>query len=293
MLIFNSFQARLTLFIISFLVFLLTATLIAVNKVSIKNTNNEINHSLQISSDVFNNQLRQNQDKLFEIARLLSSDYAFKSAYSTHDHNTILSAMENHLSRVSGENIMMLVSLQGKIIAHTLPTKFSENTNPWSQLQLEAENSEYGEATTIVIVNKLPYQIMVVPLLIPDPDAWIYIGFPIDDIFVNKIHNITRTEVTITHATNDTDIKISGSTLGEDYAEQLKIFLQKTPVPFGENITINISGEEYISLPIKLNAIGGVILTTILQRSLSEALKGYYQLRDILFVIFTISLMTV
>ena len=290
MLIFNSFQARLTLFIISLLVFSLTATLIAVNKVSIENTNNEINHSLQISSDVFSNQLTQNQDKLFEIARLLSSDYAFKTAYSTHDHNTILSAMENHLSRVSGDNIMMLVSLDGKVIAHTLRKSIFGDTNPWTQLQFNAENNEYGEATSIVLVGKLPFQIMVVPLLVPDIDAWIYFGFPIDDVFVNKINKITRTEVTITHASDKNRIFISGSTLDIDKAEKLRLYLQKTSLIFGKNKTIELSGEKYISLPIKLNTTGNITLTTVLQRSLNEALKAYNQLQDILYILFTISL---
>ena len=289
----NSFQSRLTLFIISLLVFSLTATLIAVNKVSIKNTNNEINNSLQISAGVFNDQLTQNQDKLFEIARLLSSDYAFKTAYSTHDHDTILSAMGNHLSRVSGDNMMMLVSLEGKVIAHTLTPELKGNDNPWGHLQQLAENSEYGEAFSIVIVNNTPYQIMLVPLLIPDVDAWIYIGFPINDTFVNKIRKITRTEVTITHSQNNSKIMLSGSTLKNiDHIQQLKAYFQKEKTTFGENMTIKFSNEDYISLPIKLNTIKNISVTAILQRSLSEALKSYNQLRDILFIIFTISLIT-
>lgn len=292
MFIFNSFQARLTLFIISLLVFSLTATLIAVNKVSVKNTNNEINHSLQISSDVFSNQLIQNQDKLFEIARLLSSDYAFKTAYSTRDHNTILSAMKNHLSRVSGNNIMMLVSLDGEMIAHTLKKDSYKDTKLWPELQNTAENNEYGEATSIVLIDKLPFQIMVVPLLTPDLDAWIYIGFPIDDEFVNKINKITRTEVTITHTSNNAELLISGSTLDLDKAEKLRLYLQKNKVVLGKNLTIEMLNEDYISLPIKLNAIDAINLTAILQRSLNNALKSYNELRDILFIIFTISMIT-
>jgi len=290
MLIFNSFQARLTLFIISLLVFSLTATLIAVNKVSIKNTNNEINHSLQISSDVFSNQLTQNQDKLFEIARLLSSDYAFKTAYSTNDHNTILSAMENHLSRVSGQNIMMLVSLDGNVIAHTLKKELHKNTNPWPELQTSAETNEYGESTSIILVDKLPYQMMVVPLLIPDLDAWIYIGFPIDNDFVKRINKITRTEVTITHTTKSQETLISGSTLNIEKAEKLRHYLENNNVVFGNNLTIEMLNEDYISLPIKLNTIATIKLTAILQRSLNDALRAYNELRDILFIIFTFSM---
>lgn len=292
MLIIKSFQARLTLFIISLLVFSLTATLIAVNNASITNTNNEINNSLQISSDVFKNQLKQNQDKLFEIARLLSSDYAFKAAYSTHDHNTILSAMENHLSRVSGKNIMMLISLEGKVIAHTLNSAFNYKLNPWSQLQSKAENNDYGEATSLVVVNNLPYQIMVVPLLIPNLDAWIYIGFPIDDVFVNKVKEITRTEVTIAYLMNNAKVIMSGTTFNTDNAKKIKSLLQNNQNILDRNRTIELSGEDYISLPVKLESIKKRNLTVILQRSLSEALKAYNQLRDILFVIFTISLIT-
>lgn len=292
MFIFTSFQARLTFFIISLLVFSLTATLIAVNDANIKNTNNEINHSLQISSDVFKNQLLQNQEKLFEIARLLSSDYAFKTAYSTRDHDTILSAMENHLSRVSGNNIMMLISLEGKIIAQTLNQELKNKSNPWLQLQHTAENNEYGEATSIVIVNNLPYQIMVVPLLIPDLDAWIYIGFPIDNIFVKKIKQITRTQITIAYIDENLESFISATTFNPDKTKQLKTTFDKKPAYFKNSSTIKLMGEDYISYPVKLKTHGQFNLTAILQRSLNDALIAHNQLRDLLFIIFTISLIT-
>lgn len=292
MLILNSYQARLTLFIISLLVFSLTATLVAVNNASIKNTNNEIKHSLLISADVFNNQLVQNQEKLFEIARLLSSDYAFKTAYSSNDRNTLLSAMKNHLSRVTGHNIMMLASLEGNIIAHTLKSELKNKQNTWKKLLSEAENNEYGEATSIVIVNNLPYQIMVVPLLIPNLDAWIYIGFPIDDVFVSKIREITRTEVTIAYLVNNSDIMISGTTFNNEHIGKLKSSLQDNLITIKHNATIDISGEDYISLPVTLKTIKNIKLTAILQRSLNEALNAYNQLRDILYIIFTISLVT-
>lgn len=290
MFILNSFQARLTLFITSLLVIALTTTLVAVNNASIKNTNAEINKSLRVSSDVFINQLTQNQVKLFEIARLLSSDYAFKSAYSTHDHNTILSAMENHLSRIGEQNMMMLVSLDNKVIAHTLQPQLKDSSNPWSELQSIAENNEYGEATSIVIVENVPYQIMVVPLLIPNVDAWIYIGFPITAEFVNKIHKITRTEVTIAYTDSNNNTLISGSTLSEKNLKELVMFLDNNKIEPLKNISLRISDIDYITLPIRLDTIKNVVLTAILQRSLNDALKAYRQLRNLLYVIFTISL---
>lgn len=289
--IFNSFQARLTVFIISLLIFSLTATFIAVNNVSIKNTIQEINNSLQVSSDIFESQLRQNQDKLFEIARLLSSDYAFKSAYSTSDHDTILSAMENHLSRVSGDNMMMLVSLDGKVIAHTILPALKNTNNPWLQLQNAAENNDYGEATLMVVVGKTPFQMMVVPLLTPDLDAWIYIGFPIDQLFVDKINKITRTEVTIAHRETKKKVNIPGSTLSDNDKKSLQQYLQLNSFSTGENITVSLSGSEYISHAIRLKSIDNLELTAVLQRSLNEALVAYKDLQTILFIIFTISLL--
>lgn len=289
---FKSFQLRLSFFIISLLVFSLTATLITINSVSIQNTRIEINNSLQISSEVFRNQLEQNQKKLFEIARLLSSDFAFKSAYSTRDHDTILSAMENHLSRISGNNIMMLVSLENTTLAHTLFPQQKSQPNPWPLLQKSASKNEYGEATSLVVINNLPYQIMVVPLLIPDLDAWIYIGFPLDDEFLKNIKKITRTEVTIIQNKQDDRHHITGSTLTADIINTLNNSLEAVQNISEDNQVFTLAGNKYISLPISLSSIEGVSLTAVLQRSLDEALKPYYKLRNILFVIFTFSLLT-
>ena len=289
---FKSFQDRLTFFIISLLVFSLTATLITINTVSIDNTKDEIIDSLHISSDVFKNQLQQNQEKLFEIARLLSSDYAFKTAYSTHDHDTILSAMENHLARISGKNMMLLMSLKGKIIAHTLMPGLKGQQNPWPKLQHEATLNDYGEATSLVIINKLPYQVMVVPLLTPVLDAWIYIGFPLDEKLLNRIKSITRTEITIVNNLNDNSSNISGSTLSSDNAGYLYKNIANNITLHNDSSVLNLAGIQYVSLPIQLPSVEGITITAILQRSLDDALKPYYKLRNILFLIFTISLAT-
>lgn len=258
MLKFRSFQVRLTFFIISLLIFSLTATLITVNKISIDNTRQQIDSSLQVSADVFQNQLTDIQEKLFEIARLLSNDFAFKSAYSTNDHDTILSAMGNHLARLSGNSIMALVSLENRIIAHTLSPELKGNINPWSFLQSMAEENEYGEATSMVLVKNSPYQMMVVPLLIPDLDSWIYIGFPIDDLFVQRIKKMTRTEVTIFYKTKDST-GIAGTTVERSNID----FNQLVEKTKNQTYNKNMDGNEYVSLNIELVNRENLVITAV------------------------------
>lgn len=268
----------------------LTTTFFAVNKANIANTHREIQLSLKVSAEVFSSQFSDNIQKLTEIAHLLSSDYAFKTAYSSHDRNTILSAMENHLARISGDNIMMLVSLDHKVIANTFNPELNSKPIPVKELQLQAENNEYGEATRIILLGEQLYQMIVVPLFLPDIEAWIHIGFPINKDLTEKISAITRTNVSILYKRKNQLWTINSSTLGAN-SSLLVDFLNQQVWQNNTNTIIPLADDEYISLVIPLskeNNIGSII--TVINRSLNEALLPYNQLRTLLFILFSISL---
>ena len=149
MLAFRSFRTRLITFFVGLLFLALTAFFLAVNKANIDNANRVITADLEEDAAVFSRLFSDRTRGLLEAARLLSSDYAFKTAYSTADLQTVLSAMDNHLNRISGADVMMVVSLDDEVLADTSAPGTGGGSNPWPWIVAAAEEDEYGEATAI------------------------------------------------------------------------------------------------------------------------------------------------
>ena len=107
---FKNFRTRLLIFLISLLGTVLGAVFFSVNQANISNARLHLEDALQLTANSFARSLRGREKILTEKVRLLSSDFAFKSAFATRDTETIRSVLKNQHQRV-GENIMLLLSL--------------------------------------------------------------------------------------------------------------------------------------------------------------------------------------
>lgn len=99
-------------------------TMLLVDRVNQTNARTQVNLNIQANADVFIQAVQDRTQQLFESARLLSSDFAFKRAFATRDRSTILSAMQNHLDRMESADIMLLLDIdEGTVIANTSKPK--------------------------------------------------------------------------------------------------------------------------------------------------------------------------
>ncbi|AUI67566.1 adenylate/guanylate cyclase domain-containing protein [Beggiatoa leptomitoformis] len=290
MLRFRRFRNRLLTFFVGLLVLVQAASFIAVNDASIENARSVMNQSLSVAAKVFNRLIEERVKILLEAARLLSGDFAFKAAYHTHTHGTILSATQNHLARLEGANVMMLVSLEGKIIADTMHPDITDAPVKWGYLLHAAENDPYGEASSIVAIDSRPYQMMVVPLLTPELEAWILIGFVIDDNFATDLSRLLLADVSILQQDSKQEWQTVASTLPETVRSVLPNTLTQQVWEQNHSIVLNMAGADYFSLATPLINKQNIYVIAVLQESLEEALKPYKTLRNALIILFIIGL---
>ena len=109
--------------------------------------------------------------------------------------------MDNHRKRI-GADVMMMVSLDAVPVVDTLHREAgAKGPAPVVGLPLLIAAAERaGEVVDFAIIDGRLYQVAVVPLLAPDPIAWICMGFLVDDGLAMELQRTTAAHVTFVHA---------------------------------------------------------------------------------------------
>ena len=285
---FKSFRTRLLVLFLGLLAIVQIAAFLIVNTATTNSARRQIDSALVTTAESFRELLKERTGSLLVAARLLSGDFAFKKAYSTHEHETILSALNNHRHRI-GADMMFLVGMDEVTIADTLHPDQHGNAFPYSDLITTAEENEYGEAATVQLVDGRPVQMVVVPLLTPTPDAWICVGFNIDNRMAQGLKEISNSEISFVTRTNRGRWMSAASTLPEQDIPDLKTALERNVWQANASTIFSQSGEHYVSLVVPLEKSANQVLA-VLQRSLDLALAPSRQLSLVLAGLFALGI---
>jgi len=290
---FRSFQGRILTFFLGLFILVQAAAFWAINARLAASARAQIDSQLEVGAGVFRRLLDTRTQRLLESARLLSGDFAFKSVAATGDAETILSALGNHRARI-GADVMILASLDYRVIADTLHPGVSGASLPFAGILEKAVESGEGEIATIVFIDGRPYQMVVVPLLAPVPSAWIGTGFLIDDPFAEDLRRLTLSHVSLLRDEGGSTWTPFASTLPPDRARALPARLAASSWKENSSLTLDLDGEDFVTQVAPLGggtAAGagtgsGTEVLAVLQRSLPEALAPYRTLRLLLALLF-------
>jgi adenylate cyclase len=285
---FKSFRTRLLVLFLGLLAVVQIAAFLIVNTATTRSARGQIDAALVTTAESFRELLKERSSSLLVAARLLSGDFAFKRAYSTHEHKTILSALNNHRHRI-GADMMFLVSLDEMVIADTLHPDQHGTPFSFSTLIGAAEENEYGEAATVQLVDGRPVQLVVVPLLTPTPDAWICVGFNIDNRMARGLEDISKSEISFVTRTDSDRWTAAASTLSGQAIPDLRAALEQGNWQANASTIFTQSGEHYVSLVVPLEKSAGRV-AAVLQRSLDLALVPSRQLSLLLAGLFALGL---
>lgn len=147
---------------------------------------------LRLASALFKEQLEIRSRQLVTATRLLSGDFALKTAAATSDHATTSSVLDNHRRRADAD-LLWLASLDGAVLAAS--QRPAQHGAPFPAPRLLAEADSSGQAVDVVAVDGRLYRLAVVPLLAPEPIAWLAAGFAIDDRTAADLRRLTELHV--------------------------------------------------------------------------------------------------
>lgn len=280
---FHSFQGRLLFFFITLLSLALVATHLFVDLASKSNAEQVISENLKTGARIFNKLMDGRFRQLSESAWLLSGDYAFKLAYSTQDYPTVLSALANHRDRI-GADSMSLISLDGQALADTLTG--GVEPVPYSHPDLLDMAADEGTAHSMAIIGGKTYQTIIVPLLAPEPVAWISIGFLVDGKLAVELKGLTGLEVSF-FIERKGSWELIASTIAGDLPPPSQLMMTGEAGKEAVIHETSSSGNTWLTLGMPLGHPPGADykITAILQYSLARALEPYKRLRATLLLI--------
>lgn len=290
----KSLRWRIAILFSGLILILFTTALLVVNKQNIRNAEANIESDLRVTKDVFLRLVENRTQSLQDIARPATSDHAFRQAFSESHAPTMISAMKNLVSRINNisTDTMLLVDFDGKVIASTLDELTPGSDNPWPWLVEErAINDDRLEASGTVLINDHPHQVIVAPLLIPDPEAWIILGFSIDDDFAREIANIALTDISVYSQELETNsYRLHASSLHNTIKHVLFKDLAHDLLALEVLQKHQSQEEDYLSLSIELDQTPDSDIGVAIHGSLDKELKPYEQLNLALLIIFSFGL---
>ncbi|HEU4600949.1 MAG TPA: EAL domain-containing protein [Steroidobacteraceae bacterium] len=282
---FRRLRTRIIFFFVALLAVVQVVAFLAVNAANSTNAREKIDGELEVGQRIFARLLEQNRDRLSQAARVMAADYALRSAIATDDVQTVISALRNHGNRINAD-MTMLVSMDRTVVADT----FAREANPHQfEFPLLIERAvQYGSASSIELLNGHAYQLVVVPVLAPEPIAWIVVGFVIDNALAGELRQLTALEVSFLESTDAGRWRVLASTLNAHDAS----FTAALPdLPSAKEIhSIGVGEQEQQIRVIPLDHFGDRALVAVLQRSVAEAIAAFDRLRTTLIALGIMSL---
>lgn len=193
---FKTFQTKLVILFAALFVLVQAMTYSSVYFATKNNLDDQVTEQLRYGGTVFNQALEVRSERWLNETRIFSTDYGFRSAITTYDEATVISALENLAARVDA-NLAVVISLENEIVAQLSDDdQIKFTADEFSQMIEFAD--EYGDAAAYIEINNKIYQYTVVPVLAPVPVAWVGIGVHIDDEMIREIKQTLPIGIDIT-----------------------------------------------------------------------------------------------
>jgi diguanylate cyclase (GGDEF)-like protein len=259
----RSFQAKLLYLMVAVLVLLQAATLIAVHFTNQRTMNRSIDEELRVGRGVIDHILNGRAQQLSTSVSVLARDFPFREAVALSDRPTIESVLANHASRIRAD-AAFLVSLEGQVIADTLGGRTVGRPFPLPAMIQEVR--QQGESSAIVSLDGRPYQLVAVPVLAPQPIAFVCMGFAINEAVLNEVRRMTGLHVSLS-----------------DFAAGATFLISTLPPG-------RIGSDEYRSLRHPMRTADNSHIEALLLRSVEEASRPYRNLKLQIFALSTLAL---
>lgn len=279
---FKSFRARLLVFLLSLVILVLSAVYFAVDLANTNNARRIILDSLNVSANTFHREIDSRSKHLIQATRMLSGDYAFKQVFFSQDVKTIASALENHRRRIDAE-VIMVTDLKGKIISSTIEQNPVDATMDLSldPIILAAKKNKKLTASMVMMLNQVPYQMVVVPLLAPRPKGFFLLGFQIDNEFAQQLKQDTQTDVSLIFQ-QGAAWKLQATSLTQEVSSALLDALETQWWRSSQTKQLFLNDQSFVIQVLQVQTSSDSPMLVVLQRSLDEALAPYQRTRSLL-----------
>ena len=288
---FRTFRGRLAFFFLSLVAILLAASFLIVLQANRRHAQRQIEENLHGGSRIFATLTERRLDELNEQARMLAYDFGFKQAFSSaaDDRATMRLAMQNWRHRIKA-NFMVLVSLEKRALYDSDQPQRDGTAFDLPDLIAAAENDDSLEARGLALRDGKLFAVVVVPLLAPEPIAYICLGFRIDDAFAVQLGSLTHLDVSFLNQNGGPSAwTILASTFDSSHRQRLLASL-RSGRGNDEVAIVPLRKERFVILVERLNLRNGKAAVA-LQRNLDVELEPFRSLEGALLAVGLVGLL--
>lgn len=267
------------------------SSLYLVDLANTRNADALIGEALLATVQAFNSGIGVRNEALILAGRLLSGDFAFKTAYATGSDRTIGTALQNQRQRI-GADLMLLLDLDGNYLSVSgiEPTPALAAGQPFPYPDFLAALSDNGEASGFIRFEDRLYSIIAVPLLTPVPSAWIVLGFAIEGEFLAGLQQEGTTQISLVYAEAGAR-SIQVTTLDAAQRQTIADVINNGDWSAETLYELRAGTARFITYIASLQSFGGERVYAMLQRDREIAMTPYYRLRLLLIVISAVALL--
>lgn len=274
---FRHFSMRLLAVMLALVLGLQLLVFITVTTAANRSAMKASEDAMQVTLSSLKTTMETREATLRKFGRLLSQDYAFKALASESDHETLLSAFRSYRKRL-GADWLIALDLEGKVLADSLQPEALSVDFSHPELFNAANESPTQEISTILIRDGRAFQVVMVPLRAPMPIAWVGVGFEITDYLAGELEQQSRTKVNLSWRTKGAEPVLIASTLDDDQRAEYLAAHKGNKAREGTHI-VRMGGTDYATIETPFTQTSAGTMVVGLQRSMDEALAGYYALR--------------
>jgi hypothetical protein len=252
---------------------------------------------LTTARDQLIRQLEESEAQVADGVKVLTLDFALRQSIAMHDRATVVSALRNHGQRV-GATRLWLIETDGSIGADSAnadsanvdtakpdgSTGMGRKPPLVSDFEFSALVEKAGQqerAATIAVIDEVPVRLVVVPVLAPDPIAYIAAVLPLDDAFLDRMRLLAGLpEATGLAIGTAGGWRVTAGPIADLLAWQRA---GGRDTILGSPTIIGTPGDETIFLATVLAATpGSPVVAAVLGYPLSQALRPYRPLAAVL-----------
>ena len=250
------------------LLLLVQAAVFSVVRTSIEQSaQRQVQQELLVGEKVWRRLLDQKAQQLSQGATVLAADYAFRDAVNSQDRDTIRSALQNNGARIGATvtayldpQLALLAVGEGQDEAQIKPLL----------TRLAGVSAQQMQGSLIAMVQKTPYQFVLVPLKAPVTVGWVLMGFPIDQKLLDDMRELSDMHLVLISQSQEEPSQIVSTTLPSRTLMSLVSvddMVREVPVP----------GDLLIARTVTLYSGLSGNVRTLLLRSLNDVVAPFRQ----------------
>jgi len=260
-----SFKARLLSAFLGLFLSVQVISFFLIDRVITDSAMTQAHKDLKSSSTVLKHFLNERSDLLIQGASLFSRDFAFQQTFFKKDNETIRSALESLKARIHADFLILLSDDSDWTVQVQVPAGNDEQ-KPFSFPDLVEKTADSGEPGSWVINrNGQLARMIIVPILAPEPVAWLCVGFAMDTALVKSLESFLNCRLALLSGAENT-FSIAASSLMADEEKHIEHLLKSAP----DATNLHLNGEMNI---VRVDASDGFILLSSLEESLKPLRK--------------------